>query len=257
MERQTAERVVLYARRTSPGEPLPINITPALLPDGAPTDSEVRVAAGELSNGWSGGASKMRAEHVKEWLQGIRREEDPEQTGNEGTGDAWRLLMKLVTAVWETGTIHPQLGWIIVILIPKGGGDYRGIGLLELIWKIIERVMDRWLNVIPPHKSLHGCREGRGTGTAVIEAKLAQQLAHLEQCPFYGVFLDLKKAFDEMDRERCLLMLEGYGAGPNMRRFIRHFWAIRDSQLCHLRFDGIAEEDTTMCLLDEGDSRSP
>jgi len=24
-----------------------------------------------------------------------------------------------------------------------------------------------------------------------------------------------------------------------------------------LRFDGIAEEDTTMCLLDEGDSRSP
>ena len=27
-----------------------------------------------------------------------------------------------------------------------------------------------------------------------------------------------------MDRERCLLVLEGYGAGPNMRRLIRHFW---------------------------------
>ncbi len=33
--------------------------------------------------------------------------------------------------------------------------------------------------------------------------------------------------------------------------------AIRDSQLCRLRFDGIAEEDTTMCLLDEGNHRSP
>ena len=76
MERQTAERVALYACRTSPGEPLPINITPVPLPNGAPTNSEVCVAAGELSNGWSGGASKMRAEHVKEWLQGIQKEED-------------------------------------------------------------------------------------------------------------------------------------------------------------------------------------
>jgi len=32
---------------------------------------------------------------------------------------------------------------------------------------------------------------------------------------------------------------------------------IRDSQLCCLRFDGIVEEDITMCLLDEGDHRSP
>jgi hypothetical protein len=151
----------------------------------------------------------MRAKHVKEMLQGIRREEDPEQTGNKGAGDPWRLLMKLVTAVWETGTIPQQLGWIIIVLIHKGSGDYRGIGLLEPIWKIIERVMDRRLNAIPIHESLHGCWDGRGTGAAVIEAKLAQQLAHLEQRPFYGIFLDLKKAFDAMDCERCLLVLEG------------------------------------------------
>jgi hypothetical protein len=74
MERQTAERVALYMRRTPPGEPLPINITPVPIPESAPTDSEVRNAAGELSNERSGGALKMRAEHVKEWLQGIRRE---------------------------------------------------------------------------------------------------------------------------------------------------------------------------------------
>jgi hypothetical protein len=53
---------------------------------------------------------------------------------------------------------------------------------------------------------------------------LSQQLAHIEQTPFYGVFINLKKAFDAMDRERCLLILEGHGAGPNMRRLIRHFW---------------------------------
>jgi hypothetical protein len=74
------------------------------------------------------------------------------------------------------------------------------------------------------HESLHGCRAGHRTGTAGIEAKLAQQLAHLQQVQFYGIFLDLKKAFDAMDRERCLLILEGYGAGPNMIRLIRTFW---------------------------------
>ena len=60
--------------------------------------------------------------------------------------------------------------------------------------------MDQWLNAITLHESLHGCQDDRGTGMAVIEAKLAQQLAHLEQRPFYGVFLkNLKKAFGVMD----------------------------------------------------------
>ena len=51
----------------------------------------------------------------------------------------------------------------------------------------------------------------------MIKAKLVQQLAHIEQVPFYRVFIDLKKAFDAMDWERCLLILEGHGVGPNMR----------------------------------------
>jgi hypothetical protein len=114
--------------------------------------------------------------------------------------------------------------WSIVVLIPKGRGDYRGIGLLEPIWKVIERITDRRLDAIELHDCLHGCRAHRGTGTGVIEAKLAQQLAYLELKPFYGVFLDLKKAFDSMDRERCIMILEGYGAGPRMIRLIRNHW---------------------------------
>jgi len=57
----------------------------------------------------------------------------------------------------------------------------------------------------------------------VIEAKLTQQLAHIKQAPFYRVFIDLKKVY-AMDRERCILILERDGAGPNMRRHICNFW---------------------------------
>jgi hypothetical protein len=60
-------------------------------------------------------------------------------------------------------------------------------------------------------------------GTGIIEAKLAQQLAHLEQMPFFGVFLDQKKAFDAMDRGRCLAILALHGVGPQLLRLIRNF----------------------------------
>ncbi len=54
--------------------------------------------------------------------------------------------------------------------------------------------------------------------------KLAQQLSYLELKPFYGVFLDLRKAFNAMDWERCIMVLEGYGAGPQMTQLICGYW---------------------------------
>jgi hypothetical protein len=34
-------------------------------------------------------------------------------------------------AVWEYGSIPKQMRWEVIVLLPKGGGDYRGIGLLK------------------------------------------------------------------------------------------------------------------------------
>jgi hypothetical protein len=108
-------------------------------------------------------------------------------------------LARLVQAIWDEGKIPIQLGWDVTVLIPKGGGDYRGIGLLKPIWKVIKKMMDHWLEVIALHNSLHSCWNGQGTGTMVIKAKLTQKLAHIEQAPFYRVFINLKKMFDAMD----------------------------------------------------------
>ena len=138
----------------------------------------------------------MHAEHVKVWLQGVLEEEDPESQGNEGKRENWRLFVELVQAVWTHGIIPHRLLWRIVVLILKGGGDYRGIGLLEPIWKVLEQILDCRLNAIKLHDCLHGCCAKCGTDTMVIKVKMAQQLSYLELKPFYGVFLDLKNAFD-------------------------------------------------------------
>jgi hypothetical protein len=125
MERQTAEQVALYARRDSPGDPLPINIDPVHINDGTPTDDKIWDMAQRLTNGWAPGASRMHAEDVKRWLHGIRLEENPEVgTGNKNAGDNWCMFLTLVQAVWDHGNIPPQLLWVIVVLNPKGGSDY-------------------------------------------------------------------------------------------------------------------------------------
>jgi hypothetical protein len=186
--------------------------------DDAPNNGEIQAMVTKLTNGRSQGASCMRAEHLKEWLWGMKLEEDPEMgPNNVGARDRWRALAWLVQAIWDEGRIPLQLGWVVTDLIPKGGRDYCSICLLEPIWKVIERVMDHRLEVIALHNSLHSCCNGQGTGTAVIKAKLTQQLAHIKQTPFYRVFIDLKKAFDAMDWERCLFILEGHGIRPSMR----------------------------------------
>ena len=102
-----------------------------------------------------------------------------------------------------------------VVLIPKGGGDYRGIGLVEVIWKAVAVILNRNFTVaITYHDFLHGFRAGRSTRTATLELKLLQQVAALREEVLHAIFLDLHKAYDALDRSRCLGILEGYVVGP-------------------------------------------
>jgi Reverse transcriptase (RNA-dependent DNA polymerase) len=71
---------------------------------------------------------------------------------------------------------------------------------------------------------LHGFRPGRGTGTAILEARL-----RIDYCSQLGktlsqVFLDLSKAYDTLDRGHTLDLLQGYGVGPNVRALLSNFW---------------------------------
>ena len=64
MVRQTSERVDLYARRQSPGDPLPVLVDPVSINNNPPEDGKIWSAVARLSNGRAAGASGMRAEDV-------------------------------------------------------------------------------------------------------------------------------------------------------------------------------------------------
>ena len=99
-----------------------------------------------------------------------------------------------------------------MVLIIKGGGEYRGIGLVELIWNFRASIMNNRLrSAINLHDALHGFRQGREAGTMTTEANMAQQLAGIFHEPLFQVFIDVRKAYESLDKGRCTDILRGYG----------------------------------------------
>ena len=156
------------------------------------------------------------------------KEEKEEDEGHKGRGDMWRLLVKLVQYIWNTGEILRQILRTIIVLIPKGNsGDFREIGLLEVIWKRVERVHtqqtleDRATQLSARVPGKMGARDGHHGGEACPAAGLSGASAIVL---LFCIFLDLKKAYDAIDRGRCLDILEDCGVGPWAQRLIEWFW---------------------------------
>jgi hypothetical protein len=71
------------------------------------------------------------------------------------------------------------------------------------MWKVVEKIMVAGMSCLELHDCLHSGLPYRGTGTAIMEVKLHQQLAWVAQAPLYQIYPDLKKAYNALDRMRC------------------------------------------------------
>ena len=217
LETVTDERIELYTREDPTEDPIPVLAGSCDIDDDVPTEQEIAQAVRRLRNGKAAGPSKIRAEKLKEWLQ--------EAEGEVPDRTKWDLLVDLVQTCFQEQSLPSQMVWSTVVLLPKGGGGFRGIGLLEIIWKLIESIINRRImQKVKFHDCLHGFVPKRGTGTGCIEAKLVQQLHRIAHKVLFTVFVDLKKAFDTVHRERLLDILEGYGVGPRLRGLLRFYW---------------------------------
>ena len=74
------------------------------------------------------------------------------------------------------------------------------------------------------HDVLNGFWVGHLTGTSDIEAKLLQKITAMREVVLYKVFLDLQKAYDALDWDRCLKIFAAYGVGPRELRILKTYW---------------------------------
>jgi hypothetical protein len=79
----------------------------------------------------------MKAKHLKGWLDKEQHEEKAarENSGrvgaDPGLGRKWRIFVEMIQTIWERGEIPEQMGRMVIVLLPKDGGDFQGIGLLD------------------------------------------------------------------------------------------------------------------------------
>ena len=88
------------------------------------------------------------------------------------------------------------------------------------------------------HKSIHGFRQQRGTGTAILDAKLVMSQAEISGQTLYQVFIDLTKAYDAIPREILLDVMKKYGLGTRCSRLLEKFWNGQELALKQSSFVG-------------------
>jgi hypothetical protein len=155
LESTAAEFQALYTRKTPPGDPIPICVAPFEIDDNVPDERGIADTVRLLRWGKSPGPSGIRAEHLREWLNASERENNPDPS-------RWNKMVELVQHAFETGDLPSELPWSVLALIPKGSGGCRGIGFLEICWKVISKIMDfRMKQGIDFDDSIHEFRAER------------------------------------------------------------------------------------------------
>ena len=133
--------------------------------------------------------------------------------------------MRLVQLVFGGGTMPEEMTMVTMVLLLKGKGGYWRIGVVEVLWKVCSIFVNCCLKRgVVLYDALHGFREGHGTGMATLEANLEQYLSGFAHEPLFQVFLDFLKAYNLLERGRCLEILRGYGLGPNLTLLLKNYW---------------------------------
>ena len=70
-----------------------------------------------------------------------------------------------------------EFTWNTFVFLLKGGYEYCGIGLVEVLWKVIDIIIDWYLvDSIKFHDVLHRFRAWRGTRMATLDSKLLHNI---------------------------------------------------------------------------------
>ena len=170
---------------------------------GPPTSDEIETAIKKLKNNRAPGICGIKAELLK-----------------YGGNAIVTWLLTLFTLVWERCSIPAD--WTLAIILPlwKGKGSksdctkYRGISLLSVPAKVfahicLSRIKTLLLQKQRPQQS--GFTPCRSTLDRIISLRLLAERRIEYREPLFAAYIDLKAAFDSLDRESLWNILKIIG----------------------------------------------
>ena len=129
-----------------------------------------------------------------------------------------KLRVELVTGSYRPGAIRR-------VWIPKPDGGQRGLGIPNVLDRVVQQAMHQ---VLSPwyeasfHSSSHGFRPGRSCHTAIAEAR-----EHVRDGLEWVVDIDLEKFFDKVPHDRLMSRLEERISDARILRLIRRMLKAR------------------------------
>ena len=196
-----------------------------------PTEDEVAKAVGRLKGGKAPGLCGITAEMIK---------------ASGGWGVQW--LTRIIQAIWTSGEIPPDWRKGIILPFYKGKGsrkeckNYRGITLLSVPGKVfalvlLNRVKEKLLSIRRHEQS--GFTPGRSTVDRISTLSNIIQSRKEFNRSLWIAYVDLKSAFDSVDRQSLWLLLKSIGLPPKILNLMEALYT--DTCSC-VRADGVTSD---------------
>ena len=187
-------------------------LAPILELDTPPSEEELLQALSKLKKRKAGGKSGILPELIL-----------------CGGAELWSRILKLIQQVWEEGRVVGEWQDAVVVPVPKKGDlrhcdNWRGISLLEVVGKIMARIMKERLEVIAGKvlpESQCGFRKERGCVDMIFVARQLIEKAREHNQPLYMLFVDLRKAYDSVPRQALWKVLEKCGVPPKLLSLVK------------------------------------
>ena len=113
-----------------PGDRIPSETSPFAIDDPIPSMDEIEWAVRHLRNYFLGGASIIRSEQLQYWM-GATKHEELTDTAN------WDWVEEIIQKAFMDVRPPADRTWQTVVLIIKGNGKFRGIGIVDGLWKAL------------------------------------------------------------------------------------------------------------------------